>query len=62
MVKEEINNRIETVRVALASIAGGFGNQLLQVRDAIITATSLTSAPSREVLDSKMHELREIIE
>lgn len=56
--QNKISHGINSLSVAITAITGAFERQLFQTRDAIITATSLTFAPSREVLDSKIQELR----
>ncbi|XWX00662.1 hypothetical protein V2A60_008683 [Cordyceps javanica] len=61
-VARELGKGIKTLNEAVASVVGGFGDQLSEVCEVIITQTSLTRAPSREVLDGKMHEMRDIIE
>ncbi|KZZ87652.1 hypothetical protein BBO_09583 [Beauveria brongniartii RCEF 3172] len=61
-VARELGKGIKTLNEAVASVVGGFGDQLSDACEVIITQTSLTRAPSREVLDGKMHEMRDIIE
>ncbi|KAM3563053.1 hypothetical protein ARSEF4850_002520 [Beauveria asiatica] len=61
-VGREIGKGISSLGEAVASVAGGFGGQLSDACEAIITQTSLARAPSREVLDGKMRELRGIVE
>ncbi|KGQ02673.1 hypothetical protein BBAD15_g12108 [Beauveria bassiana D1-5] len=61
-VGRDIGKGISNLGEAVASVPRGFGGQLSDACEAIITQTSLARAPSREVLDGKMRELRGIVE